>query len=380
MKQDEWAERLRHHLEDYREEPKRDLWEDIEGALEKTAHRKTRVVLMRRWMAAAVIAGLSVAGAYMLWLQKYTEETNNPSKLAIVSSKPELSVAYNKSIDKNNIAKTIDQALRTVTTISEEEHQHPLEQKTEPIQEVSPTPKDQTPTEEQTPIQNRPHYDLPQPIEREVKSTQRRQVTMGLYASATSSNYNSRNGVLMSPLMLSNYVLTRGNAAYLNGYEERQSHDQPISFGLTFSYPLTERLSVSSGIVYTKLNSDFITIMQENQIHRHQTLHYVGIPLNIQIALWQWNKLNVYVAAGGQADWNVEAKANTDGVNQEMEKDRLQWSVGGSLGVQYNIMPQLGVYAEPGFRHYIDNGSNVSNFFKDKPTDFNLQVGLRFNF
>ena len=120
--------------------------------------------------------------------------------------------------------------------------------------------------------------------------------------------------------------------------------------------------------------------MQENQIHRHQTLHYVGIPLNIQIALWQWNKLNVYVAAGGQADWNVEAKANTDGVNQEMEKDRLQWSVGGSLGVQYNIMPQLGVYAEPGFRHYIDNGSNVSNFFKDKPTDFNLQVGLRFNF
>ena len=380
MKQDEWAERLRHHLEDYREEPKRDLWEGIEGALEKTAHRKTRVVLMRRWMAAAVIAGLSVAGAYMLWQQKYTEETNNPSKLAIVSSKPEQSVAYNKSIDKNNIAKTIDQALRTVTTISEEEHQHPLEQKTEPIQEVSPTPKDQTPTEEQTPIQNRPHYDLPQPIEREVKSTQRRQVTMGLYASATSSNYNSRNGVLMSPSMLSNYVLTRGNAAYLNGYEERQSHDQPISFGLTFSYPLTERLSVSSGIVYTKLNSDFITIMQENQIHRHQTLHYVGIPLNIQIALWQWNKLNVYVAAGGQADWNVEAKANTDGVNQEMEKDRLQWSVGGSLGVQYNIMPQLGFYAEPGFRHYIDNGSNVSNFFKDKPTDFNLQVGLRFNF
>ena len=29
MKQDKWTERLEKHLADYREEPKRDLWEGI---------------------------------------------------------------------------------------------------------------------------------------------------------------------------------------------------------------------------------------------------------------------------------------------------------------------------------------------------------------
>ena len=102
--------------------------------------------------------------------------------------------------------------------------------------------------------------------------------------------------------------------------------------------------------------------------------------MNLQYALWQWRGLSVYLSAGGQVDWNVKAEANTDGVDQEMNKDWAQWSVGGSLGVQYDFIPQIGLYVEPGILHYFDNGSHVSNFFKDKPTDFNLQLGLRFHF
>ena len=375
MKQDEWAERLRHHLEDYREEPKRNLWEGIEGALDKTSHRQARVVAIRHWMAAAVIAGLVIVGTYLLW-QQPIEENNHPSELVATSSQPEQT--------KQDTYNTLPKSEPVVPTTKEQPQ--PMEEKAEPVQESpSATPTDQTPTNQnpteiQTPVQHHPHYELPQPIESETKPYKRHHLTMGLYASATASGYNSRNGVLMSQSMLSNYAMTRGEIAFLVGYEERQSHDQPISFGLTFSYPLTKKLSVSSGIVYTKLNSDFTTIMQDNQIIRHQTLHYVGVPLNIQVALWQWNNLNVYLAAGGQIDWNIKAKANTDGVDQEMKKDRMQWSVGSSFGIQYNVMPQLGIYAEPGFRHYFDNGSNVSNFFKDKPTDFNLQLGLRYNF
>jgi hypothetical protein len=66
-------------------------------------------------------------------------------------------------------------------------------------------------------------------------------------------------------------------------------------------------------------------------------------------------------------------------VNQVMDKDRMQWSIGGSLGLAYHIIPQLSLYAEPGIRHYIDNGSTINNYFKDKPTSFNLQLGLRFD-
>ena len=108
-------------------------------------------------------------------------------------------------------------------------------------------------------------------------------------------------------------------------------------------------------------------------------LHYVGIPLSMNYRLWQYKGLNVYLSAGMQADWNVKAQVNTEGVEQEMGLDRLQWSVNGSLGLQYNVLPQLSLYAEPGINHYFDNGSTLQNYFKDKPTSLKLQVGVRVN-
>ena len=62
-----------------------------------------------------------------------------------------------------------------------------------------------------------------------------------------------------------------------------------------------------------------------------------------------------------------------------MGRDRWQFSLRGGLGVEYDIIPQLGIYVEPGVKYYFDNGSRVQSFFKDKPTNFNLQVGLRWN-
>lgn len=215
------------------------------------------------------------------------------------------------------------------------------------------------------------------------KQERRHLLAMNVYVSGGMNDKEGRNGVQMSQQMLQRFDMARSfnsdSPVFLAGYEERQSHDRPLSFGLTFGYPLTNRLSVATGVVYTKLNSDFLTIMQQNQVSRHQTLHYLGIPLNLQFNLWRWQGLNVYLSGGGQVDWNVEAKSNTDGIDQVMSKDDMQWSVDGSLGVQYNILPSVGVYAEPGIRHYFDNGSKVSNFFKDKPTDFHLELGLRIN-
>ena len=60
----------------------------------------------------------------------------------------------------------------------------------------------------------------------------------------------------------------------------------------------------------------------------------------------------------------------------EAKKDDVQWSLGGTLGVEYRFIPQLGLYAEPGVRYYFDNGSNVQNYFKDVPTSWSLQFGV----
>ena len=389
MKQEKWAERLENHLKNYREEPQRDLWEGIEAALDKKASQHARVVSLRRWMVAASLVGVLSGGAYLLWNHSERDDTIAPSPALAEASvqndiiEPAITIADSS---RTTISKPVSCAYKPLAQATEKEELDITDVKSEVMRPTS-EPAKQTETSKEKVEQKRPHHDyLPErTIGRRPQPSSRR-VTMNLYASSALGDYNHRNGVEMSPSLLSNFAMTRSEAAstrgdvvYLVGYEERQSHDHPISFGLTLSYPLAKRLALSSGLVYTKLNSDFLTIMQSNQVSRHQTLHYIGVPLNIQFSFWRWHGLNTYLSAGGLAEWNVKATANTDGVDQEMKKDRMQWSVNGSVGLQYDIIPQFGIYAESGVRHYFDNGSNVSNFYKDKPTSLNLQLGLRLN-
>lgn len=209
-------------------------------------------------------------------------------------------------------------------------------------------------------------------------------MTVNLFAMNGLNEQMGSNGVIMAPQKAANFLANTRSARsreiiYLAGYEERQKHYRPLSIGLTASYPLTRWLSISTGIVGTRLHADFLYIMPYQRISKQQTLYYVGIPLNAVCRLWSYKGLKVYASAGAQADFNVKTHLETDGVEQKLDKDRMQWSVNGSLGVQYDIIPQLGLYAEPGIKYYFDNGTRMLNYFKDKPTNLNLQVGLRLN-
>jgi hypothetical protein len=381
MKQDKWTERLEKHLADYREEPKRDLWEGIEASLDKEVKRQHRLVSLRRWMAAAVFLGLITGGAYLFWHQQPLTDEQQHNAIADVYEAPE-----NLKQEESIVAQVITSKNTALSVMLQ-----PSDKVV--ATEESVTTEESVATEESTPVVNEYHKVLHIKTEEQKKQPtlevfeeknpaihHNRKLSMNLYASGAMGSWKGQNGVMMSSSMQQKFAFTRGESIYLKDYEERQDHKQPISFGLTLSYPITKRLSVSTGAVYTRLSSDFLTIVQNHQIKRHQVLHYVGIPLNLQFSVWQWRGLDLYLAAGGQVDWNVAAKANTDGVDQKMDKDRMQWSIGGSLGVQYHIVPQVGLYAEPGIRHYFNNGSSISNFYKDKPTNFNLQLGLRFDF
>lgn len=390
MKQDQWAERLEKHIANHREMPKRDLWEGIEAALDKQARRQARLVAFRRWGIAAVLVGLMAGGAYVLWNREAARAEDmfsDPAKIIASNDKPAMKKVEDTSRKVEDFMRKQEDALRIVEEASrKEEDSSRIEEDFSKKEENSSGKEEYKGKCENTPpiiVENKDETILPPPSSLlPPRNNNPRRLSMSLYASGGANGYKGRNGVLMSPSYLQQFTMTRAadSKVYLTGYEERQNHDFPLSFGLTFSYPLTNRLAVSTGVVYTKLNSDFLTLMLSQQIKRHQSLHYIGIPLNLQYALWQWRGLNVYLSAGGQVDWNVKAEANTDGVDQEMNKDWAQWSVGGSLGVLYDFIPQIGIYVEPGIRHYFDNGSHVSNFFKDKPTDFNLQLGLRFHF
>lgn len=424
MKQEDWTQRLRDKLADYEEPAPADLWDDIQSQLQKLEAEKPtrRIPLWGKWAAAAAFAGLITGNSYLMWMIGCEGNEDNKAQQELVQSVPPMK-SQNSSIpsaqEEQQSNTSSQEAAKTdkPEAMPDKSTAMPLEPETMPIKpsampaesepllaasKASPTtsetssvePKAQPsdvrdvrmqPVDEETAIRK---------LDEAIAAVDNRHrhhdhVAFGLYAANDMGTYQHANGVLMSREMLANYyAATRTGTdnipegtppVYLYNYEERQKHYQPISFGLTAKIPISSGLSVSSGLVYTRLRSDFNNIVDGYPHNKQQTLHYLGIPLSAQYHLWGYKGLQVYASAGGQVDFCIDTKVVLSGTEVEMDKDRPQWSVQGALGVQFNFIPQLGIYAEPGVKHYFNNGSRIPNFFKDKPTNFNLQIGLRLN-
>ena len=198
--------------------------------------------------------------------------------------------------------------------------------------------------------------------------------------------------VLMSSMPSSDPVYYDKNIKIANFFDERYmamiptsdlyeetKHHQPISVGMQVGFHLLPKLKLSTGLVYTKVSSDFISGVSDTRTVSTQDLHYMGIPLNLSYSVWEYKGLHTYVTAGGEGAVNIKNYTETDGEVKESKRDKMQWSTNASVGIQYDFIPQLGVYVEPGMKYYFDNGSQIENIFKDKKLNFNIQFGLRFN-
>lgn len=174
--------------------------------------------------------------------------------------------------------------------------------------------------------------------------------------------------------------------------QEEYSHKIPVKVGLTARYNITGRLGVETGLTYSILSSSVKTGNSEtgkNWSTGSQTLHYLGIPLNISFNILNSRYVNIYVTGGGMMEKSISGNIKTDEyvdgkfaqtLTAKISPKGLQWSVNAAAGVQANILPQLGFFVEPGVSHHFKNGSRVRSIYTDKPTDFSLGFGLRYSF
>lgn len=176
------------------------------------------------------------------------------------------------------------------------------------------------------------------------------------------------------------YLMAAAYKALQKSPQGKAKHHAPVSVGMQIAFGVAPRLSLSTGVVYTRTSSDFYPYAPNNDYNVHQVLHYVGIPVGLNYELWSSGGFHAYVMAGAEAAYNVKNDTDEDGTKKEKTKrDRVQFSGKASLGAQYDISPNVGLYIEPGAKYYFDNGSDIENTFKDKKLNFNLQFGLRFN-
>ena len=176
------------------------------------------------------------------------------------------------------------------------------------------------------------------------------------------------------------YLMATAYKALQKSPQGKAKHHAPVSVGMQIAFGVAPRLSLSTGVVYTRTSSDFYPYAPNNDYNVHQVLHYVGIPVGLNYELWRSGGFHAYVMAGAEAAYNVKNDTDEDGTRkQDAKRDRVQFSGKASLGAQYDISPSVGLYIEPGAKYYFDNGSDIENTFKDKKLNFNLQFGLRFN-
>lgn len=169
----------------------------------------------------------------------------------------------------------------------------------------------------------------------------------------------------------------------------RMKHRQPVRFGLSVTYALNDRLSLESGLSYTYLSSRLSSSSENQSFRIRQSLQYVGLPLSLHAGLWKNERFHVYLSAGGMMEKCVAGKSESDyawkgtvisSTHDNLVEKPLQFSVHAAAGVQVNLSSRIGLYAEPGVGYYFKNGSSVSNIYKEKPLNFNLEFGLRFSF
>ena len=176
------------------------------------------------------------------------------------------------------------------------------------------------------------------------------------------------------------YLMAAAYKALQKSPQGKVKHHAPVSVGMQLAFGIAPRLSMSTGVVYTRTSSDFYPYAPNNDYNVHQVLHYVGIPVGLNYELWRSGGFHAYVMAGAEAAYNVKNDTDEDGTRkQDAKRDRVQFSGKASLGAQYDVSPSVGLYIEPGAKYYFDNGSDIENTFKDKKLNFNLQFGLRFN-
>ena len=176
------------------------------------------------------------------------------------------------------------------------------------------------------------------------------------------------------------YLMAAAYKALQKSPQGKAKHHASVSVGMQIAFGVAPRLSLSTGVVYTRTSSDFYPYAPNNDYNVHQVLHYVGIPVGLNYELWRSGGFHAYVMAGAEAAYNVKNDTDEDGtMKQDAKRDRVQFSGKASLGAQYDISPSVGLYIEPGAKYYFDNGSDIENTFKDKKLNFNLQFGLRFN-
>ena len=437
MRQD-WTDKLRDKMDTYSVEPSDKVWAGISskaGLAGQDSATGKSAIPMWIWRSAAAVAAV-MTGA-LIFVKVNDNEADNYTAYneaeapEIVNDSPEIlpesSTVQTLTLSENHIEKT--PKFKAGPTEKAEHHKAAYEsepvmarvQQTEEtesididknynsgIDEVSDEGIDKEPV---TSIDNSDEamsweeYLRSEPQEK--RRADRRGLSIGLGAAGAGSSssmdkFEPRAVMGSNPLegeagtvgWADDRILTSAGTIVFNQPEVNDSytHKMPVKLGLTARYAFSNLLGIESGLTYSLLQSDIQRGSESTTgawSSSDQTLHYLGVPLNLTFNFLNSKYVDVYASAGGMMEFGVKGRIKTtDHLHNSMTSTHqnaitpkgLLWSVNATAGVQVNVLPSLGIYVEPGMSHHFKNDRQPRSSYTDKPTNFALGFGLRYTF
>ena len=423
---DEFSNLIRQKIEDYRVPVDSGCWDEIEQRLQPKGSRKSL------WWIGGVAATIAILVSVLLFRpvdeggivsplisnverlnislpEKQDKQIKQESGKEIIkttypTSQKKIQIVENKQNNTDNkdntdtIEKEIKQIINTIDTVSLAnipDNTHTLKNSAsgdEPDGKKADSPSDQKKTE------NKGSKTVSQPEKIILPEKSKNSSNWLLAASVSSGGNNAASQTqTVNNMPMRNYTnaadMTKEPVYMLSNSQIPEDefsdidYSLPLSFGFSVRKDINNIFGIETGLTYTYLST---TMKKAGTPHYQakQEIHYLGVPLNLVVYLWNNPKWNVYLSAGGMMEKGLKGiytqdmylnGQKADDTRTRSSVDGVQWSLNASVGASYAFYQGWGLYVEPRISYFFDNDQPIS-IRTEKSTVFGLGAGLRYKF
>lgn len=389
MKQELFDSKIKELAESYTEAPSPEVWDRIEAGMDR---RRRHRVLWRRvagWSSAAAVA----AGLFSLALLRQPAQTESvmTADAVIVPSgeqEPAVKISRTEVPDLRPMPRMLAEVHSTApaelpeidrTTDRKSRSRH------EDIEETSGTVPALRTGQPSIYDRTRDMDYVAMAEAQEVSGTAKNRPSFSVSAGGNLSPTNATGNVDFTGPSYSSGVSGGGSSSSGIVPVSSPKHYFPVSVGAELKYSfLNDRLGIGLGVNYTFLNSRYEALVDRRyQASVDQSVHYIGVPLNLYVTILSSDRLSFYANAGAMMEKAVRVSYEMTDLyavkyQHDSKAEGVQWSANIGFGVEYRFLDFMGIYVDPRLTYFFDCGQPYS-VRTEQPLQFNLEMGFRFH-
>jgi len=381
MQDIDFDKKVREMMDEHREMPPFGSWEKINSALDR---KRARGVYFRRGMYAvsAVAASLLLLLVINRDLPEQVEKSQkhlilSENKPVVVNTEREEPAKSEPIVSRIRRVKDTPKQIAQATEVQQTPSEVAGETTEKPVSSKRVSPKREAVKD------NRPYDFSDEPEPRSFRNwLGERKYKYALSTNVSSPFYKKSINLLSVSLGYQNdFIPSSLKESVRSQYVSDRNYAMPVTFGLQLQTDIDSRISIGTGVVYTLLSSTYQEISQSYSRDVHQSLHYVGIPLNGYFNLFENRSIKLYITGGVMFEKGIVAsyRENTDGVKKYYSESipGIQFSAGGGLGLEWKLSNDFGIYIDPAMAYYF-KGNQPSNIRTAQPLQYKFEMGMRF--